>query len=358
VDELKLLAELRHETPPITGAAAQSARARLLAAAAGPPATRGQRSRMPSGLARRGRRVAAATALALVLTVGFTVTRDAGVDPEHPTQGRLPAVLPVRVANAGELGQRAARVVAGQPDLHPRPNQWTYVEVCWATPGRGTGGCQVGPGRETRRYWTRIDRKRVAIEYRGRIYQYPNHQRSSVYPWPTFAYLRRLPTDPQALLARLYATFSSPAAIHSTANFASRGKSSIAGCSAWPCSCSGPMWCPGVQAAIYQALPTIPGVRLQPDAVDAAGRHGVAFARMNGGRVREEIILDPETYQYLGWRRVAVKDFVDKGSTIAGRKNPHIAAGTVLEWQARTAVAIVDRPGQRHQQAAPVGGVE
>src|SRR5512132_4669554 len=84
VDELKLLAELRHETPPITAAAAQSARARLLAAAAGPPATRGRRSRMPSGLARRGRRVAAATALALVLTVGVTVTRDAGVDPEHP----------------------------------------------------------------------------------------------------------------------------------------------------------------------------------------------------------------------------------------------------------------------------------
>jgi hypothetical protein len=39
---------------------------------------------------------------------------------------------------------------------------------------------------------------------------------------------------------------------------------------------------------------------------------------------------------------------VDKGSTIAGRKNPHIATGTVLEWQARTAVAIVERPGQRH----------
>ena len=42
------------------------------------------------------------------------------------------------------------------------------------------------------------------------------------------------------------------------------------------------------------------------------------------------------------------KDFVDKGSTIAGRKDPLIATGTVLEWQARTAVAIVERPGQRH----------
>jgi len=347
VDELKLLAELRHETPPITVAAAQSARARLLAAAAGPPATRGRRSRMPSGLARRGRRVAAATALALVLTVGATVTRDAGVDPEHPAQGRLPAVPPVGVANAAELGQRAARVVAGQPDLHPRPHQWTYVEVCWATPGRGTGGCEVGPGRETRRYWTRIDRKRVAIEYRGRIYQYPNYQRSSVYPWPTFAYLRRLPTDPQALLTRLYATVSPGGEPpYGKLRFSREEQHRLVFRLAMKL-----LWSyvlpPGVQAAIYQALPRIPGVQLQPDAVDAVGRHGVAFARINDGRVREEIILDPQTYQYLGWRRIAVTDFVEHGF-IAGRKDPQIAKDTVLESQARTAAAIVNRPGQRH----------
>jgi hypothetical protein len=348
VDELKLLAELRHETPPITAAAARSARARLLAAAAGPPATRGRRSRMPSGLARRGRRVAAATALALVLTVGATVTRDAGVDPEHPAQGRLPAVLPVGVANAAELGQRAARVVAGQPDLHPRPHQWTYLEVCWATPKHGMGSYGVCPGRETMRWWARIDAKRVATEYRGRIYQHPNYQRSSVYPWPTFAYLRRLPTDPQALLARLYATFSPGGdppygKLRFSREEQHRRVFRLAMQLLWANVVP-----PGVQAAIYQALPMIPGVQLQRDAVDAAGRHGVAFARINDGRVREEIILDPQTYQYLGWRRIAVKDFVDKGSTIAGKKNPHITTGTVLEWQARTAAAIVDRPGQRH----------
>jgi hypothetical protein len=349
VDELKLLAELRHETPSITTAAARSARARLLAAAAGSPASR-RRSRMPSGLARRGRRVAAATALALVLTVGVTVTRDTDIDPEHPAQGRSSALLPpVGVANAAELGQRAAaKVVAGQPDLHPRPNQWTYLEVCWATPKHGMGSYGVCPGRETMRWWARIDAKRVATEYRGRIYQHPNFQLSSVYPWPTFAYLRRLPTDPQALLARLYATFSPGGEppygkLRFSREEHHRRVFRLAMQLLWANVVP-----PGVQAAIYQALPMIPGVRLQRDAVDAAGRHGVAFARINDGRVREEIILDPQTYQYLGWRRIAVRDFVDKGSTIAGKKNPHIATGTVLEWQARTAAAIVDRPGQRH----------
>ena len=151
-------------------------------------------------------------------------------------------------------------------------------------------------------------------------YQHPNHQISPVFPSPSFAYVRQLPTDPQGRVFRLAMQV---------------------------------LWAhvvpPGVQAAIYQALPRIPGVRLHPDAVDAAGRHGVAFARINDGRVREGILLDLRTYQFLGWRRIAVKDFVDKGATVAGRKDPHphIARGTILEWQARTAAAIVDRPGQR-----------
>jgi hypothetical protein len=304
---------------------------------------------MPSGLARRGWRVAAATVLALVLTVGVTVTRDADIDPDHPARGRSPALLPpVGVANAAELGQRAARVVAGQPDLHPRLHQWTYVEVCWATPKHGMGSYGVCPGRETMRYWTRIDAKRFAVEQRGRLYQHRNYQlSSSVSPWPTFAYLSRLPTDPQALLARLYATFSPGVdPLLGKLRFSREEQHRLVFRLAMQL-----LWSyvapPGVQAAIYQALPRIPGVQLQPDAVDAVGRHGVAFARVKDGRIREEIILDSQTYQYLGWRRIAVKDFVDKGSTIAGRKDPHIAKGTVLEWQARTAAAIVNRPGQR-----------
>jgi hypothetical protein len=346
MDDLKLLEELRRDIPPISPAAARSARARLLAPARRQrPAVRRVGPR--GGLFRVGWRVAVAAALGVVLTVGVTVTRDPGVDPEHPAQGRSSAVLPVGVANAAELGQRAARVVAGQPDLHPRLHQWTYVEVCWATPKYGMWSHGVCPGRATMRSWTRIDAKWFAVEQRGRLYQHRNYQLSSVAPWPTYAYLRQLPTDPQALLARLYATFSPGVdPPYGKLRFSREEQHRLVFRLAMKL-----LWSyvapPGVQAAIYQALPSIPGVQLQPDAVDAAGRHGVAFARVNDGRVREEIILDPQTYQYLGWRRIAVKDFVDKGSTIAGRKDPHIAKGTVLEWQARTAAAIVDRPGQQ-----------
>jgi hypothetical protein len=346
MDELRLLEELRRETPPMTAAAAQQARARLLAAAAGSPVSRVRRPRLPGGLARRGWRVAAAAALALVLTVGVTVTRNGGVDPERPAQGRSsPALLAMGVANAAELGQRAARVVAARPDLHPGPHQWTYLEVQWATHNRGSYG--VGPGRETMRWWIRPDAKRVAVEQRGRLYQDRNHQSSSVYPMVSFAYVRQLPTDPQALLARLYATFSPGGERpYGKLRFSREEQHFRVFRLAMEL-----LWAhvlpPGVQAAIYQALPRIPGVQLQRDAVDAAGRHGVAFARINDSRVRQEIILDPRTYQYLGWRRIAVKGFVDQGTIIAGRQHPYVAKGTILEWQARTAAAIVDRPGQR-----------
>ncbi len=104
---------------------------------------------------------------------------------------------------------------------------------------------------------------------------------------------------------------------------------------------------PRVQAAMYQALPKIPGVRLQQDAVDAAGRHGVAFARVTPGtlgfplRLRFEIILDPQTFHYLGERTVAAND------ATAPDEEWQVAKDTVLSASVRTAAAIVNRPGQR-----------
>lgn len=102
---------------------------------------------------------------------------------------------------------------------------------------------------------------------------------------------------------------------------------------------------PKVQAAMYQALPRIHGVRLQEAAVDAAGRHGVAFARVTPGevglRIRVELILDPQTFYYLGERSVAAND------ASAPDGEWQVAKGTVLSASTRTSAAIVDRPGQR-----------
>ncbi|MBV9794553.1 MAG: hypothetical protein JO016_11505 [Actinobacteria bacterium] len=53
---------------------------------------------------------------------------------------------------------------------------------------------------------------------------------------------------------------------------------------------------PAVAAKLYRALGDIPGVTVNDDAVDVAGRHGVAFAR--GG---EEVILSKGSYRFMGF---------------------------------------------------------
>ena len=251
------------------------------------------------------------------------------------------------LANAAELGDRAAEATAARPDLNPRPHQWIYLETRRATATSTMPYAAVGAGRVTTRFWQRIDAKRFAYEYRGRLHQMRNYQLSSVFPVPTFAYVRRLPTDPQALLARLYAPFSPGGERPYGRVRLSREEQHRAVFGLAADLLRDNLVPPGVQAAIYRALPRIPGVQLQRDAVDAAGRHGVAFARVHDGHVRAEIILDPQTYQYLGWRQIVVKDFVPNGTVNGKRVTLHVAPGTVFDWTARTAAAIVDRPGQR-----------
>lgn len=53
---------------------------------------------------------------------------------------------------------------------------------------------------------------------------------------------------------------------------------------------------PAVAVKLYRALGDIPGVTVNHDAVDVAGRHGVAFAR--GG---QEIILSHGSYRFMGF---------------------------------------------------------
>jgi hypothetical protein len=101
-----------------------------------------------------------------------------------------------------------------------------------------------------------------------------------------------------------------------------------------------------VRAALYQALPKIPGVTVVQGATDAAGRRGVAFARAasieepgSSDRFRLEVILDPNTYRYLGARYVVTRDHFSDGTRY--RK------GQVFISTAQLALAVVDAPCQR-----------
>lgn len=92
---------------------------------------------------------------------------------------------------------------------------------------------------------------------------------------------------------------------------------------------------PAQAAALYRAAANIRGVFVVDDAVDAAGRHGVAVARIDDGE-RVELIFDKRTKEFLGEREVAVEDLpwgFEKGD-VTGRF-------AVLER------AVVDERGER-----------
>ncbi|NGO12399.1 hypothetical protein G5C60_33540 [Streptomyces sp. HC44] len=89
-------------------------------------------------------------------------------------------------------------------------------------------------------------------------------------------------------------------------------------------------------AALFRAVARIPGVTVIEDAVDAAGRRGVAIAREDPDNPsRDEWIFDKETREFLGERSVATDDYSD------------VKKGTVTSNTAVLRRAVVDKAGQR-----------
>lgn len=84
------------------------------------------------------------------------------------------------------------------------------------------------------------------------------------------------------------------------------------------------------RAAMYQAAALIPGVTITDEQATLNGTTGIAIGRdeTNNG-MRDEIIIDPATGQFIGERRVALEGY---GA---------VAAGTTVGWTAVT-TEIVD----------------
>ncbi|MFD9421564.1 CU044_5270 family protein [Streptomyces sp. NPDC060054] len=94
---------------------------------------------------------------------------------------------------------------------------------------------------------------------------------------------------------------------------------------------------PDVSAGLFRATAKIPGVVVVPDAVNAAGKHGVAVARYDAYNpgLRDELIFDRKTLELIGSRSVATK------------ATDSIEAGQVLSTSAVLERAVVDTKGRR-----------
>ncbi|GLP65900.1 hypothetical protein TUSST3_25200 [Streptomyces sp. TUS-ST3] len=110
---------------------------------------------------------------------------------------------------------------------------------------------------------------------------------------PTYRWLASLPTDPDALLSRLYKE-ARPVEGESRDQAVFSLIGDLIGGAVMP---------PANAAAFYRAAAKLPGVREIPDAVDAAGRHGIAITLDDTGfATRDEWIFDKETLTLLGSR--------------------------------------------------------
>jgi hypothetical protein len=107
---------------------------------------------------------------------------------------------------------------------------------------------------------------------------------------PTYRFLQSLPTDPHALLDRIYTEEGRAGRSADQEAFTTIGD--LLGESIAP---------PDVSAALYRAAALIPGVTVIPDAQDALGNPGVAVSFTSNG-AQDEWIFNKDTLQLIGER--------------------------------------------------------
>ncbi|MEV4018937.1 CU044_5270 family protein [Nonomuraea angiospora] len=284
------------------------------------------RREFDSATARRrplGRRTAAvglvaAGAALIVVAAGYTgllddTPRD---DPHAVASGRTPRSTPDVTLGTLEL---AAAAVERQSTLsRPTRDQWVYTRQLTdfaLNPDNSGGRAAEMRGKVTVEEWWKFDGKEMATsvqgsELRRRRILGPGERPRPGHVDPRFNggaiggpgvvnrtpdklydYVAGLPTDPDALLARIRKDNLDKGQDVTTFG-------AIAGLFRYD------QLIPAkTNAALYRALAKIPGVRVVEDATDYAERHGIGVAF--GDQV---IVLDFRTYRYMGDKRQALLD--------------------------------------------------
>jgi len=383
VNELELLASLRAEVPAPDSAPVEhavmtalreqdrlpiGARRRTQDAGRRRPSSRTR----PARTRRRWERPVLAGALGLALGAGafaavgladrqgtpHAPSRDQVVawsgQPTAPWQAR-PSYG--RASSATELVDFATRVAAALASP-PKPGEWIVVKTEFADSSGGGGGYLFGPADERKvdLTWYRSGGCEVASvpsvaaslpparTVVGQLTIDPNGGAVGCTPdstlggWKSvsYSYLSSLPSDPAALEQVLLAndpptgTMTRDDAIYDAIyTLFSDGPS------------QGVLIPPNLEAALYRVLQQLPGVHFET-AADLAGRTGLGFWRVGEGYLKQELVIDPVTYTFMGYEDVAVADHALVGTD--GTR--YVKKGHVMGWGAVLGIAIVQKPGQ------------
>ncbi|MFI6437321.1 CU044_5270 family protein [Streptomyces sp. NPDC050759] len=224
------------------------------------------------------------------------------VDGRGPATGPDPSAT---TAGASVTLNRIATAAMASDTVRVRDDQFVYVRtLVRENTGSFTGPVRLG-ALHTEERWTSQDpgplRVTGWIKASGKDAIMPDQMlpvespdpRPAGVDHPTYRWLASLPTDPDALLARLR-KLARPVEGESRDQAVFSLIGDLIGGTIMP---------PANAAAFYKAAAKLPGVREIPDAVDAAGRHGIAITLDDTGfATRDEWIFDKETLALLGSR--------------------------------------------------------
>ncbi|MFI6055255.1 CU044_5270 family protein [Streptomyces violascens] len=218
-------------------------------------------------------------------------------------------LVPGTTENLSSTVDRIALAAAAQPSLTPRQDQFIYIKSKVSflnvtnNPDTGKVETRIMP-LHTRQIWQSPDgTKGFLYEPDGAIgdlhpdgMDLDDGPHSSSDKRHSYNSMRALPSDPDALLKRLYQ--GGKPGNHDDDWMAFKEINSLLSEQIAPSATS---------AALYKVAARIPGVELVPKATDADGRQGIAIAFTRGDS-RHEWVFDKDTYTYLGQRTVLVKE--------------------------------------------------
>lgn len=276
---------------------------------------------------------AAGLALGGVLLTTLAVT---GQDSAPAPSAASTASRATAPRGAAVLLDRIASVAERSDEQTVTGDQFVYVRTLQSGNEGELGGPMKMTEPEEREVW--MSQKPGPVIDEGLIHQdgryfpitvgVPEGEAPVGYPAglnrPTYTWLASLPTDPDVLLRRLATevtrdqdTRDTPAKERDQAQDTFDAIGELLMEAVMP---------PKTAAALYKAAAKIPGVTVDPDAVDAAGRHGIGVARDNTRYGWRTVwIFDSTTLEYLGDRSYLMRD------TDMGKKGTPISKSAVLE---------------------------
>ncbi|WP_024754509.1 CU044_5270 family protein [Streptomyces exfoliatus] len=241
----------------------------------------------------------------MVLVLGAAMAAGATVVVLSLGSGTTPHNAPPASAASVQVLERAALAAHATSQTKVLDGQYAYVKTVGHTSVLSetkAGQMELLRQDEGMEQWTSVDGSEPTLQRKAGkdslLPDAPGNLNS-----PTYNFLAALPTDPHALLKHIR---DDAERNHGAGSDSTTGPDQEAFVTIGDLLRNG-VTPPATAAALYRAAALIPGVDVAPEAVDAAGRSGVAVARVHDGE-RTEWIFDTSTARLLGERTVLVKD--------------------------------------------------